>query len=85
MRLFERYRHTPPSATGRARHDPTLSLANAAISGLLAASAAVRRIPAPGGADSTIALTVERRRIVARDQDVIELTLAPGRGSKLPR
>jgi len=85
MRMFERYRQIPPSATGRARHDPMLSLAEAAISGLLAASAAARRIPAPGGGDSTIALTVERRRVVARDQDVIELTLAPAGGATLPR
>ncbi|GJF10311.1 ferredoxin [Mycolicibacterium cyprinidarum] len=89
MRLFQRYRQgyakIPPSASGRTRHDPTLSLANAAISGMLAASAAARRIPAPTGGDSTIALTVERRRVVARDQDVIELTLAPAGGDALPR
>ncbi len=89
MRLFEQFRQvverTPSSTTGRIRHDPTLSIANAAISGMLAVSAAVRRIPAPGGGDSTIALTVQRRRVVARDQDVIELTLGPGDGGTLPR
>jgi len=89
MRLLGRYQEiyqeTPSSTTGRIRHDPTLSIANAAISGMLNVSAAVRRIPAPGGGDSTIALTVERRRVVARDQDVIELTLAPASGGALPR
>ncbi|PRC53912.1 oxidoreductase, partial [Mycobacterium sp. ITM-2017-0098] len=53
MRLFERYRQTPPSASGRLRHDPTLGLADAALAGLFAASAAVRRIRPPGGGPDT--------------------------------
>lgn len=85
MRLFDRYRQTPPSVSGRIRHDVTLSLADAALSGIWAASAAVRRIQPPGGGVDTIALRVERRRVVARDQDVIELTLAPASGGVLPR
>lgn len=85
MRLFEHYRKTPPSASGRSRHDPTLSLAGAAISGMLAASAAVRRPRPPVEPDRTIALTVAKRRVVARDQDVIEVTLTPGGGGILPR
>lgn len=89
MRLFERYRQayakTPPSASGRTRHDRTLTVADAAISAMLAASAAVGRIPAPSGGDDTIALTVVRRRVVAQDQDVIELTLAPATAGALPR
>ncbi|MDG4666951.1 PDR/VanB family oxidoreductase [Mycobacterium sp. 236(2023)] len=80
MRPFERYRRVPPSASGRMRHDPTLRLADAAISGLFAASAAVRRIRPPGAALETFPLTVAARRVVAHDQDVVELTLtAPGR------
>ncbi|MGZ8801890.1 MAG: oxidoreductase, partial [Mycobacterium sp.] len=62
MRLFDRYRQTPPSASGRTRHDVTLSLAEAALSGIWAASAAVRRIRPPGSGGDTIALRVERRR-----------------------
>ncbi|MCH9702438.1 MAG: oxidoreductase, partial [Actinomycetia bacterium] len=89
MRLFDRYRQvverTPPSASGRARHDRTVAVAGVAISGMLAASAALQRIPLPSGGDSTIALSVQRRRVVARDQDVVELTLAPGPGATLPR
>ncbi len=85
MRLFDRYRQVPPSASGRTRHDRTVAVAGVAISGMLAASAAVQRIPMPSGRDSTIALSVERRRVVARDQDVVELTLAPQPGVTLPR
>ncbi|MGD9619510.1 MAG: 2Fe-2S iron-sulfur cluster-binding protein [Mycolicibacterium sp.] len=85
MGLLQQFRQArekvPPSASGRYRHDPTLSLANATISGMLAASAALRRISAPAGASDAIALTVERRRVVARDQDVIELTFAPTVGA----
>lgn len=85
MRLFERYRQTPPSASGRTRHDLTLSLADVAFSSLFAVSAAVRRVRPPGGAEATIALTVARRRVVARDQDVVELTLVSAGDEPLPR
>lgn len=89
MRPLHQFRQAhakiPPSASGRRRHDPTLTLASAAISGMLAASSAMRRISAPVGPANTIALTVQRRRVVARDQDVIELTLASPTGSPLPR
>lgn len=85
MRLLEAYRNTPPSAFGRARHDLTLSLAEAALSGIWAATAAVRRIQPPGSGAATFPLRVERRRVVAHDQDVIELTLAPADGAPLPR
>ncbi len=85
MRLFDRYRQIPPSASGRLRRDPTLSLADAAISGLFAASAAVRRIQLPRAGADAFALTVAARRVVARDQDVVELTLAAPDGTPLPR
>lgn len=85
MRLFDRYRQTPPTASGRLRHDPTLSLADAAITGLFAATAAVRRIRPPHGGADTFPLTVAARRVVARDQDVVELTLTPAPGGTLPQ
>lgn len=84
MRLFERYRKVPPSASGRMRHDPTLGFADAAISGLFAASAAVRRIRPPAAGPDTFGLTVSARRVVAHDQDVVELTLTPVDGAQLP-
>ncbi|KMO83175.1 oxidoreductase [Mycolicibacterium chubuense] len=84
MRLLPYYRQTPPSASGRTRHDPVLALAGAGISGLFAASAR-RRISPPARRDDTIALSVLRRRVVARDQDVVELTLTAAGGGSLPR
>jgi ferredoxin-NADP reductase len=82
MRLFDRYRQAPPSAFGRMRHDVTLGLADAALSGLWAISGAIRNMASPPEPDDTIALTVADRRVVARDQDVIALTLV---GDHLPR
>lgn len=84
MRLFQRYRQTPPSASGRLSHDPTLGLADAALTGLFAASAAVRRIRPPNVGPDTFPLTVAARRVVARDQDVVELELRSAAGAALP-
>ncbi|UXA10848.1 PDR/VanB family oxidoreductase [Mycobacterium sp. SMC-8] len=81
MRLFDAFRRVPPSASGRVRHDVMLGLADATISGLFAATAAVRRIAPPAPGPDTFPLTVTRRRVVAHDQDVVELTLA---GAELP-
>jgi ferredoxin-NADP reductase len=85
MRPFQRYRQAPPSVSGRLRHDPTLRLADAAIAGLFAASAAVRRIRPPAGGPDTFPLTVAARRVVARDQDVVELTLTSSANAPLPQ
>jgi ferredoxin-NADP reductase len=82
MRLFDRYRQAPPSAFGRMRHDVTLGLADAALSGLWAISGAIRNMASPPEPDNTFTLTVADRRVVAHDQDVIALTLA---GAHLPR
>ncbi|MEW5809798.1 MAG: PDR/VanB family oxidoreductase [Actinomycetota bacterium] len=80
------YRQTPPSASGRSRHDPVLALAGAGIAGLFTATAAVRRLrPPQRRAADTLALALRQRRVVARDQDVVELTLAATDGSALPR
>jgi ferredoxin-NADP reductase len=51
---------------------------------MLAASATMRRIQPPKDVASMRALTVTRRRVVARDHDVIELTFAPAHGGPLP-
>jgi ferredoxin-NADP reductase len=79
--VFARYRQTPPSVSGRNRHDVSVALANAAVSGLLRLSGAVRRPTAPADCDSSIRLTVVDRRVVARDQDVVALTF---RGDAAP-
>jgi len=85
MRLFDQFRQVPPSASGRLRHDPTLRLADVAIAGLFAASAAVRRIAPPDVGPDTFPLTVAARRVVARDQDVVELTLTSAHNNALPQ
>jgi len=82
MGLFDRYRQAPPSTSGRIRHDVTLGLADAALTGLWALSGAIRKMSPPPEPDRTIALTVADRRVVAHDQDVIALTLV---GDHLPR
>ncbi len=82
MGLFDRYRQAPPSTSGRIRHDVTLGLADAALTGLWALSGAIRKMSPPPEPDRTFALTVVDRRVVAHDQDVIALTLV---GDHLPR
>lgn len=67
---------------GRLRYDVTLGLADAALHGMFAASAATRRLRPPDSVPQTFPLTVASRRVVARDQDVVELTLI---GDDLPR
>lgn len=85
MGLFDRIRQTPPSAFGRMRHDLSLRVADAAISGMWAISGTARRISTPPVADRTIALRVAERRVVARDQDVVAVTLVGADGGPLPR
>lgn len=84
MALFDRIRQAPPSTFGRSRHDALISMADATISGLLALSGSIRRISAPVGHDDRLELTVTDRRLVARDQDVVALTLAPADDGQLP-
>lgn len=63
----------------------TVRLAGVAISGMLSAAAALRRPRLPAGVpQDLIALSVTGRRVVARDQDVVELTLAAAGGGTLP-
>ncbi|BBY83640.1 oxidoreductase [Mycolicibacterium pulveris] len=85
MGLFDRLRQTPPSAFGRMRHDLSLRVADAAISGMWAVSGRVRNVSAPPAADRTIALQVADRRVVARDQDVVAVTFVGADGGALPR
>ena len=85
MGLLDRYRQAPPSVFGRIRHDPSLGVADAAIAGLWGISGAIRKMKPPVVPDRTIALTVTDRQVVARDQDVVALTLAAADGRVLPR
>ncbi len=83
-RSAARYRQTPPSVSGRTRHDVLLALANTAVSGLWGLSGAVRRVSAPAEPERTLALTVADRRVVAHDDDVVALTLAGPGSAPLP-
>lgn len=79
------YRQTPPSASGRSRHDPVLALAGVGLARLFSVTATRRIRPPRNTGRATLALTVRGRRVVAHDQDVVELTLVAADGATLPR
>jgi ferredoxin-NADP reductase len=83
--MFARFREAPPSASGRSRHDPSLGFAAMVLNGLFNLSAAVRNPASHRAVDRDIPLIVADRRVVARDQDVIALTLTAVDGTELPR
>lgn len=85
MAVFARFRAAPPRAAGRERPDLMIGLADAAITGLFGLSGAIRRISTPLARDRSIALTVAARDVVARDQDVLAVTLTAADGGPLPR
>lgn len=67
----------------RSAPTPLLLLANAAVSSLWAVTG-LRRPTPPVRHDHTLTLTVVDRHIVARDENVVALTLAAPDGSALP-
>ncbi len=85
MGLLDRYREAPPSAFGRFRHDVSLGLADAALTGLWAISGVIRKMKPPAEPDRAIVLTVVDRHVVAHDQDVVAVTMAAADGRRLPR
>jgi ferredoxin-NADP reductase len=85
MGLLDRYRRTPPSISGRRRHDIVLGIADTSVSALWAISGAIRKMKPPPESDSVIALNVVDRQVVAHDQDVVALTMAAADGRPLPR
>jgi ferredoxin-NADP reductase len=85
MSLLSRLRQAPPSASGRTRHDLSLALADAAVTGLFALSGAIRTMAPLPQRDHSFALTVLDRAVVAHDQDVIAVTLGSVDGGPLPR
>lgn len=62
---------------------PVIALADALITGLWTVTG-LRRPSTPPQREGTITLTVRHRRVVARDQNVVELTLSAPDGSPLP-
>jgi ferredoxin-NADP reductase len=83
--MFARFRETPPSVSGRSRHDLTVGVAATVLSGLFNLSGAVRNPVPHSGVDRSFPLVVADRRVVAHDQDVIALTFAAPDGGPLPR
>lgn len=83
--IGKHYRQTPPSASGRSRHDPVLALASAGFARLFSVTATRRIRPPSRQGRATLALTVRGRRVVAHDQDVVEFTLGAADGAALPR
>lgn len=84
MPLFPRLSKVPPSSSGRSRHDPLLGVAHVAVAAFWGlTSTARRRRPVPPR-DRRLTLEVADRRVVARDQDVIALTLIAPQRAQLP-
>jgi ferredoxin-NADP reductase len=83
MALFSRLSKVPPSASGRSRHDPLLGAAHIALATLSELTTVGRRRPV-AKRNSTLSLEVADRRVVARDEDVIALTLVASQGGQLP-
>jgi ferredoxin-NADP reductase len=67
----------------RAAPTPLLGAADAAFSAVLAVTGTRRAVPPPAR-DRTLALTVTDRVVVARDDNVVALTLTAADGSQLP-
>ena len=84
MRMLARLRATPPSSSGRIRHDLLLGVADATISSLWKVSEVLRTPRLPAVDAEPITLTVRDRRVVAHDQDVIALTLVAADCGQLP-
>lgn len=62
-----------------------IGLAEAVVSGVWGVSASLRRPPSLPEREHTRLLRVAHRRLVARDEDVVALTLAAADGGRLPR
>lgn len=67
----------------RAAPTPLLGVADAAFTAVLAVTGSRRVVPPPAH-DHTLALTVTDRVVVARDENVVALTLAAADGTPLP-
>lgn len=62
---------------------PLLGLADAALTAMWAVTGSRRAVPPPVR-DRTLTLTVAQRRVVARDENVVALTLTAADGTRLP-
>lgn len=85
MPVFERFRHAPPSTSGRSAHDPLIDLVDVVLSGVWRVTGRLRNPRQPVEFDRSLTLCVTRREIVARDENVLALTLAGTQGEELPQ
>lgn len=76
---------TPPDPAGWTRHDLLVGVAEVAITSMWAVTGTLRRPGTPRHRDRTITLRVVEREVVARDQNVVALTLADPDRRPLPR
>jgi len=83
MSLRDRFRSTPPSLSGKSRHDVFLGLVDATISGVWRMAGSVRDVAEPRETDRTLTLAVADRQVVAHDQHVVALTLVSADGGPL--
>lgn len=85
MRLRERYRQLPAHPLRPGRRYVVIGVADALINGMEALAGAVRRVAPPRELDRTLLLRVADRQVVARDENVVALTLVAADGKPLPR
>ncbi|BBY42561.1 PDR/VanB family oxidoreductase [Mycolicibacterium celeriflavum] len=85
MGLRERYRQLPANPLRQDRRSLMVGFADAVISGMATLAAATRRVTPPPELDRTRVLRVADRRVVARDENVVALTLTAADGGPLPR
>jgi ferredoxin-NADP reductase len=83
MSLRDRFRSTPPSLSGKSRHDVFLGLVDATISGVWRMAGSIRDVAEPRKTDRTLTLAVADRQVVAHDQHVVALTLVSADGGPL--
>lgn len=79
-----RLRGLPPTPSGRYRHDLLLGLTDVALTAMWTASGVIRRPALPEPRAARWPLTVVDRRMVARDENVVALTLAAPDRAALP-
>ncbi|MGE2721925.1 PDR/VanB family oxidoreductase [Mycolicibacterium celeriflavum] len=85
MGLRERYRQLPAHPLRPGRRYMLIGVADAVINGMEALAGAVRKVAPPRECDRTLALRVADRQVVARDENVVALTLVAADDTPLPR
>jgi ferredoxin-NADP reductase len=85
MSLRERFGAVPPSLTGRRRHDLFVGLLDGVVNGVWRMTGTIRDMADPRERDRTVTLVITGRRVVARDQNVVALTLTAAEGGDLER